>query len=212
MHELIRSDLQAYAEVHSSSEPDYLRLIREDTLQRQGGARMVSGHLQGRFLAMISHMLRPQVVLEIGTFTGYSALCLAEGLSENGKVVTIERDIALESVIRKNLALNPIGKRVKLIIGDAHDTLKSLDISPDLVFLDADKKGYLDYYEGLIPRMKSGAFLLTDNVLWGGKVADPEPDARTRAIMDFNEYVSRDTRIDCVLLPVRDGLTLVRKR
>lgn len=212
MHDLIRSDLQDYAEKHSTPEPDYLRIIREDTLQRHGGERMVSGYLQGRMLAMISRFLQPEVILEIGTFTGYGTLCLAEGLSPEGKVITLERDPALEPVIRKNLSSSPFAAKIELRIGDAHELLPVLDVSPDLVFMDADKKGYLGYYEWLVPRLHSGACILADNVLWGGKVTDPVPDARTRAISDFNEQVSRDSRVECVLLPVRDGLTLIRKR
>lgn len=212
MDDLIRPDIQDYAERHSSPEPDALRLIREETERSVHGHRMISGHLQGRLLAAISRMLRPRLVLEIGTFTGYSALCLAEGLTPGGRVVTLERDVRLEPVIRRNLGSSSYGGSVTLVMCDAHEWLETFDEQPDLVFLDADKKGYSAYYDRLVPMMDSGGCILVDNVLWKGQVVEPEPDARTHALMAFNQRVCDDDRVECVMLPFRDGLTLIRKR
>ena len=212
MDDLIRPDIRTYAERHSSREPDELRLIREETERSVPGHQMISGHLQGRLLAAISRMLRPRLVLEIGTFTGYSALCLAEGLSPGGRVVTLERDLRLEPLIRRNLSLSTLGSSVTLVMCDAHYWLQTSTDRPDLVFLDADKKGYSAYYERLVPMMAAGACMLVDNVLWRGQVVEPEPDAKTQSVMAFNEQVRDDDRVECVMLPFRDGLTLIRKR
>ena len=205
-------DLLDYAAAHTSAEPDYLRQIREATEQAGPGARMVSGHYQGRLLALLSKMIRPSVVLETGTFTGYSALCFAEGLAEGGKVITIERNAALEPVIRRHLALTPLGSSVDLRIGEALQVIPGINEVPDLVFLDADKKGYAACYDLLLPKMRAGGWLLADNVLWKGKVLDASPDERTRALMAFSQMVSHDSRVEHLMLPVRDGIHIIRKR
>lgn len=205
-------DLLNYATTHTSDEPDYLSQIREETERAGTGARMVSGHYQGRLLALLAKMIRPSVVLETGTFTGYSALCFAEGLAEGGKVITIERNAALEPVIRRNLALTPLGSLVDLRIGEALQVIAGISEIPDLVFLDADKKGYSACYELLLPRLRPGGWLLADNVLWKGKVLDTTPDERTRALMAFSKMVSEDSRVEHLMLPVRDGIHIIRKR
>lgn len=208
----LTGELWNYVSFHTSEEPEHLRLIREETEQAGTGAQMVSGHYQGRLLALLSKMIRPSVVLETGTFTGYSALCFAEGLADGGKVITIERNAALEPVIRRNLSRTPLGQSVDLRIGEALQVLPAITESPDLVFLDADKKGYTACYELLLPRMRSGAWLLADNVLWKGKVLDASPDERTRSLMAFNTLVKDDPRVEQLMLPVRDGILLIRKR
>jgi len=212
MDNVLISALTGYAEAHTTEEPSHLRQIREETERAGAGARMVSGHYQGRLLALLSMMIRPSVVLEIGTFTGYSALCFAEGLADGGKVITIERNASLEPVIRRNLSLSPLGLSVELRIGQAPGILNTLTEIPDLIFLDADKKGYRACYDLLLPRMRSGGWILADNVLWKGKVLDEAPDERTRALMNFNDFVKADPRVEHLLLPVRDGLLLIRKR
>lgn len=208
----LTGDLWNYASLHTSDEPEHLRQIREETERAGTGAQMVSGHYQGRLLALLSKMIRPSVVLETGTFTGYSALCFAEGLAEGGKVITIERNATLEPVIRHNLSRTPLGNSVDLRIGEALQVIPTVAESPDLVFLDADKKGYTACYELLLPRMRSGAWLLADNVLWKGKVLDASPDERTKALMAFNTMVQNDARVEQIMLPVRDGILLIRKR
>ncbi len=212
MHELIRPDLQAYAEAHTGEEPDYLLAIREETERSIPSSRMISGHLQGRFLSAISRMLRPNVVLEIGTYTGYSALCLAEGLALKGRVYTIEKRAELEPFIRQNLARTDLGNKVHLMMGDAMEILQDWQQPPDLVFLDADKKNYRKSYELVLPNMPSGGWILADNVLWSGKVTEQATDGKTQAIREFNDFVRHDARVQAILLPVRDGISMIQKR
>ena len=175
---------------------------------------MISGHFQGRVLSMISHMIQPLYILEIGTFTGYSALCLAEGLQEKGLLHTIECDDELEDFIVKNLSTSEWGNKIKLHIGNALEVIEQLNITFDLVFIDADKMEYESYYKAVFPKVKKGGYILVDNTLWNNKVLKPidNKDKETLAIMDFNRMIASDTRIEKVLLPVRDGLTLMRKK
>jgi predicted O-methyltransferase YrrM len=173
---------------------------------------MLSGHYQGRLLAMISKLISPVNILEIGTYTGYSALCLAEGLPDHGKLITIEKDATLEQRILKNFSLDPIGQKIQLLTGDAHQILQTLDFQPDLVFVDADKRGYESYFDFLIGRLKSGAVILADNVLWSGKVLQPDSDKKAAALHAFNKAISADQRVEKIILPIRDGLTLIRKK
>ncbi len=211
MRPVTDSDIQRYAETHSSPEPDYLARINRNTHAQVLSPRMLSGHFQGRFLSMISRMIAPKVVLEIGTYTGYSALCLAEGLAPGGKVITIDINEELEGRVRKNFDESPFASSIELLIGDARKIIPTLNIHPDLVFIDADKKGYAEYYDLMLPRITSGGWMLIDNVLWDGKVLDEKPDAKTRVMLEFNKKIAGDSRIEKVMLPIRDGLTLLRK-
>ncbi|MBR2450475.1 MAG: O-methyltransferase [Paludibacteraceae bacterium] len=203
-----------YIEQHSSPESDVLKQITRSTHLEVINPRMLSGHVQGRLLSMFSQMIRPQRILELGTFTGYSALCLAEGLTENGKLITIEHNDEMESAIRRNLALSPLGDKIELVIGDAKEELKRLGERReafDLVFIDADKKEYCDYLDLVLPLMRSGGWILADNTLWDGHIIDSayDKDKQTVALREFNDKVAQDSRLEKVILPLRDGLTII---
>lgn len=203
-----------YIEQHSSPESDVLKQITRSTHLEVINPRMLSGHVQGRVLSMFSQMIRPQRILELGTFTGYSALCLAEGLTENGKLITIEHNDEMESAIRRNLALSPLGDKIELVIGDAKEELKRLGERReafDLVFIDADKKEYCDYLDLVLPLMRSGGWILADNTLWDGHIIDSayDKDKQTVALREFNDKVAQDSRLEKVILPLRDGLTII---
>lgn len=207
--------LYDYAGNHSSPEPEWLRIIDCDTNLQLLNPRMCSGHIQGRFLKLLCSIVNPERALDIGTFSGYSALCLAEALKKpNAYVDTIESDDELEDFIRQHIALAPseIASRIHLHIGDAIDIIPSLQTPWQLVFIDADKRRYNDYLDLLLPRLDSGCLILADNTLWGGNVIDAahDKDAQTVAIRSFNQRVASDSRFDTVMLPLRDGLTLIR--
>ncbi|MEE0922651.1 MAG: O-methyltransferase [Paludibacteraceae bacterium] len=212
--------LAEYIEQHSSPESDALRKITRSTHLELINPRMLSGHVQGRVLSMISQMIQPKRILELGTFTGYSALCLAEGLTENGKLLSIEHNDELEDMIRRNLALSPLGEKIELVIGDAKEALRRLGERReakgagvfDLVFIDADKKEYSDYLDLVLPLMRPGGWILADNTLWDGHIIDPayDKDKQTLALRAFNDKVAADNRLEKVILPLRDGLTIIR--
>jgi caffeoyl-CoA O-methyltransferase len=204
--------LEQYTEDHSSAEPELLAQLSRETWQKVVNPRMLSGHLQGRFLSMISKMLRPKRILEIGTYTGYSALCLAEGLAENGELITIDINDELAPFHHKYFNLLPQKDQIKAIYGDANEELLKIQPGFDLVFIDADKSNYLRYFHILLPDLKSGAVVLIDNVLWSGKVLEPtQPnDMETSVLKELNELVSKDKRLDAILLPLRDGLMMIR--
>ncbi len=203
-----------YIEQHSSPESDVLKRITRSTHLEVINPRMLSGHVQGRVLSMISQMIQPQRILELGTFTGYSALCLAEGLTEDGKLITIEHNDEMEPSIRRNLGLTPLGEKIELVIGDAIEVLRGLDEKFDLIFIDADKKQYCDYLDLVIPLLRPGGWILADNTLWDGHIIDPtyDKDKQTIALRAFNDKVMQDERLDKVILPLRDGLTIIRKK
>ena len=209
--------LEDYISDHSTPENDVLERIARDTHVHILNPHMLSGHVQGRVLSMISHMIRPKRILELGTFTGYSALCLAEGLAENGELLTIEHNDELEDTITRNLGRSPLGGRIKLIIGDAKEQLDALlkgGITDfDLVFMDADKREYCAYIEGIYPLVPIGGFILADNTLWDGHIIDPayDKDKQTLGLRAFNDKIKEDDRFEQVILPLRDGLTLIRK-
>ena len=212
--------LTEYIEQHSSPESEALHLITHRTHLRVINPRMLSGHVQGRVLSMISQMIQPKRILELGTFTGYSALCLAEGLTEDGTLVTIEHNDEMEDFIRENLALSPLGQKVELVISDAKEALGRLavdglqleDNGVDLVFIDADKKEYCDYLDLVLPLMRQGGWILADNTLWDGHIIDPayDKDKQTLALRAFNDKVAQDERLEKVILPLRDGLTIIK--
>ena len=204
-----------YISEHSSPQPAYLDQIVHRTGLYTINPRMLSGHVQGRFLSFLSRLIRPIRILELGTFAGFSALCLAEGLQPGGKVVTIEKNDELEDFIRENLALSPLGEQVELHIGSTRDVLPTLPTEElfDLVFIDADKREYVHDYELLFPLVKSGGIILADNTLWDGHIIDPayDTDKQTIALRAFNDHIRCDSRVICLILPVRDGLTIITK-
>lgn len=204
-----------YISEHSSPQPAYLDQIVHRTGLYTINPRMLSGHVQGRFLSFLSRLIRPVRILELGTFAGFSALCLAEGLQPGGKVVTIEKNDELEDFIRENLALSPLGEQVELHIGSTRDVLPTLPTEElfDLVFIDADKREYVHDYELLFPLVKSGGIILADNTLWDGHIIDPayDTDKQTIALRAFNDHIRCDSRVSCLILPVRDGLSIITK-
>lgn len=212
--------LSEYIEQHSSPESDVLQKITRSTHLEVINPRMSSGHIQGRVLSMISQMIHPERILELGTFTGYSALCLAEGLTDNGTLITIEHNDEMEDAIRRNLALSPLGEKIELVIGDAKEELRRLGerretkgaVLFDLAFIDADKKEYSDYLDLVLPLMRPGGWILADNTLWDGHIIDPayDKDKQTLALRAFNDKVAADNRLEKVILPLRDGLTIIR--
>ena len=205
--------LEEYISVHSTPENEVLESIVRDTHIHILNPHMLSGHVQGRVLSMISHMIRPNRILELGTFTGYSALCLAEGLSEDGELGTIEHNDELETTIRRNLAKSPLSSKIRLIIGDAKEYLPGEAGLFDLVFIDADKREYCAYLDLVYPLLPVGGFILADNTLWDGHIIDPayDKDKQTLGLRAFNDRLAADERFEKVILPLRDGLTIIRK-
>ena len=233
------SSLDEYIEQHTTPEPELFAQITRDTNLHILNPHMLSGQVQGELLRMLSRMIRPQRILELGTFTGYSALCLAEGLAEGGELITIEHNDELEATIRRNLSQSPLGKQIQLIIGDAKQIISDLSsvsasglsattvgqAKPvsllsgeaglfDLVFIDADKREYCAYYELVFPLVRQGGFILADNTLWDGHIVDPayDRDKQTIGLRAFNRMVADDPRVSQVILPLRDGLTIIYKR
>ena len=207
--EILNEDLQRYAEQHTSPESDLLRKINRDTHAHVLMPRMLSGHLQGRVLSMISYMIQPQRILEIGTYTGYSALCLAEGLSPGGKLITIDINEELEKKVSDHFTLWQ--DKIEYKIGNALDIVPTLNEIFDLVFIDADKSNYSRYFDLVIDKIRPGGFILADNVLWSGKVLNKNPDNDTKSIIAFNQKIQHDSRVENVLLPIRDGIMMIRK-
>ena len=205
--------LDQYITGHSSPEEDYLWELDRETNLKTIRSRMLSGHLQGQLLSMISCMIKPRCILEIGTFTGYSALCLAKGLAEGGQLHTIEIDDEVEIIAQKYFLKSGIADRITQHVGDARTIIPTIHESFDLVFIDADKREYCDYYRLVFDRIPIGGFLLADNVLWDGKVIDPDArgEDQTRRIMEFNDLVQNDPRVRNVILTIRDGIMLIQK-
>ncbi len=205
--------LEEYISNHSTPENDILASITRETHLHVLNPHMLSGHVQGRVLSMISFMLCPKRILELGTFTGYSALCLAEGLAEGGKVVTIEHNDELEETIRRNLSRSSLADRIDLRIGDCKLVIGDLEGPFDLVFMDADKREYCAYLDLIYPLVPVGGFILADNTLWDGHIIDPayDKDKQTLGLRAFNDKVAADERFEQVILSLRDGLTIIRK-
>jgi caffeoyl-CoA O-methyltransferase len=203
----------AYAEKYSSAESDLLKNISVATMAAHPQHHMLSGHLQGRLLAMLSRLMAPQWILEIGSFTGYSALCLAEGLSANGQLHTIEIRPAEAAEAKANFQLSPWASQIFLHEGEAKDIIPSLPYTWDLVFIDADKTGYLQYYEMILPNLKKGGLIIADNVLFHNEVLKPVVSGKNaKAIQAFNDFVCADDRVNKLLLTLRDGLLLLQKK
>jgi caffeoyl-CoA O-methyltransferase len=211
MH-FISQELEDYIEQHSENEPELLAALNKETYQKILLPRMLSGHFQGRVLSMLSKLIRPMNILEIGTFTGYATLCLCEGMQENGQLHTIDIKEELVDFQRKYFDKSPWGNQIVQHLGEAISTLPTLDLKFDLVFIDADKENYINYFELILPKMNKGGIILSDNVLWSGKVLEPlqKNDMSTKILIEYNELLKNDVRVETVLLPIRDGLTVSR--
>ena len=201
-----------YAEAHTSPDSDLLIALERETHLKTLSPRMLSGHLQGRFLSLISHLMQPKRVLEIGTFTGYSALCLAEGLADNGILYALEANDELEYLIKQSVEKSPSPHKIKLLIGDAIEIIPNLNETFDLVFIDAGKRDYPLYYDLVIDKVRSGGLIIADNILWSGKVVEDKKDVDTQIIDTFNKKIHADERVENILLPLRDGLMMARKK
>ena len=205
-------NLSEYVENHSQPEPELLQRLNRETNQKILQPRMLSGHLQGRVLSLISKLVRPKYILEIGTYTGYSALCLAEGMQENGEIHTIDINEELKKLQRSYFDESGFGEQIFQHTGNALEIIPKIDKKFDLAFIDADKANYCNYFERIVPKMNPNGLILTDNVLWSGKVVEPlKPnDADTKNILKFNKMANSDSRVESVLLPIRDGVMVSR--
>ena len=211
MH-FISQELEDYIEQHSQSEPELLVQLNRETYQKVLQPRMLSGHFQGRVLSMLSKLIRPLTILEIGTYTGYSALCLCEGMQEGGVLHTIDIKEELVDFQRKYFDKSVWGNQIHQHLGDALEVIPNLNLKFDLVFIDADKENYINYFDLIVPMMNKGGIILSDNVLWSGKVIEEvkDNDLTTKILLEYNQLLKNDARVETVLLPIRDGLTVSR--
>ncbi len=212
--EFITKELSDYCESNTSPETDILAQLNRETHLKAVSPRMLSGHLQGRFLSFISKLIQPKLIIEIGTYTGYSALCLAEGLAENGKLISIDVNEETSAFAKLFIEKTEYANKIDLVLADAKNYIPTIKESIDLVFIDADKKNYLNYYHLVIDKLNKGGLIIADNVLWSGKITMPEStmDKETIALHQFNQFVQQDNRVENMLLPIRDGLMVVRKK
>ena len=204
--------LAAYLENTCDAENDLLKQVNRETHLKETMPHMLSGHFQGRVLAMLSKLVKPKRILEIGTFTGYATLCLAEGLDSEGLIYTIDINEEQQERVQNYFDASPFADKIRYYIGDAADVIAELKEEFDIVFIDADKRNNLFYYETLIPHVPRGGLILIDNVLWKGKVLLDEPDSQTKKVIELNEFLAKDTRVDKLILPIRDGLFVLRKK
>jgi caffeoyl-CoA O-methyltransferase len=209
---IVDEAVEAYAEAHTAPPGDVLERLAEETRARTAAPQMMVGPLEGRFLAFLVHALRARRVLELGTFTGYSSICMASALPSGGRIITLDVNEETTEIARRYATEAGVVDRIDYHIGPAAETLPGLDGPFELVFIDADKDGYVDYYEAALPKLADGGLIVADNVLWSGRVVSDEPDDSTRAIQRFNEHVRADDRVESVMLTVRDGMTLIRRR
>jgi predicted O-methyltransferase YrrM len=211
MH-FLSQDLEDYIENHSGNEPELLKQLNKETYQKILLPRMCSGHFQGRVLSMISKLVNPKNILEIGTFTGYATICLVEGIQKNGHLHTIDIKEELVDFQRKYYDLSGKGNQITQHLGEAIDVIPTIDLKFDLVFIDADKENYINYFNIVLPKMNVGGIILSDNVLWSGKVVEPlqENDLSTKVLLEYNKILSNHPNLETVLLPIRDGLTVSR--
>lgn len=210
----LAEEIEKYSETHTENENELLKSLNRDTHANVLNPRMLSGHLQGRFLSMIARMIAPEKILEIGTYTGYSALCLCEGLQKNGRLITLDINEELEDFTRRYFNESPFANQIDYRIGNAIDIIPELSETFDLVFIDADKINYFSYFNLCIDKVRPGGFILADNVLWSGKVVDKtlkKIDKDTQALLDFNRMMHEDPRVSNILLPLRDGLMILQK-
>lgn len=213
MH-FLSEELDSYVTVHSQDEPELLAQLNKETHQKILQPRMLSGHFQGRVLSILSKIIRPKTILEIGTYTGYATLCLAEGLAENGTIDTIDNEEELVDFQRKYFDQTIWSNQIKQHLGDGLAIIPTLSKKYDLVFIDADKENYINYFHLIVPMMNQGGIILSDNVLWSGKVVEEvkENDLTTKILLEYNQLLKNDPRVETVLLPIRDGLTVSRVR
>lgn len=212
--EILSSQLESYLDKHISSESELLKRLQRETFQKTTQPQMLSGAHQGRLLSMISKLIRPKTILEIGTFTGYATLCLAEGLAPDGKIITIDRNEELIYLPKKYFAESEFANQIEIKLGNALEVLVELQNETyDLVFIDADKSNYINYYEKVITQMNSGGVILADNVLWYGKVLEEAKpnDKDTQILQEFNNLTANDPRVESLILPIRDGISIIRK-
>jgi caffeoyl-CoA O-methyltransferase len=214
MADIVEPRIEEYAAAHTSPEPALFATLAEETRASTSAPTMMVGTLEGRFLSFVVAMLRPQLVLEIGTFTGYSALSMAESLPPGGRIITCDISEEHVAIARRHIEASPYADRIEIKVGPALDTVRGLDGPFDLAFIDADKKGYLDYYEAIVPKLAERGVIAVDNVLWSGRVVGDaaRDDEDTAALQRFNDHVVADERVVCVMLPLRDGVTLIRRR
>lgn len=206
-------DMDRYLENHASAEPEILKRLRKETFQKTTQPHMISGYQQGRLLSILSKMLQPKKILEIGTFTGYAALCLAEGLADKGKIITLDVNEELAYLPKKYFAESEFSEKIDFRLQDAKVFLKETDEVFDLVFIDADKENYVEYFKLIKPKVKSGSVIIFDNVLWYGKVLEENPKQQsTKNIKELNDLVAQDEDFENLILPLRDGVNLIRKK
>jgi caffeoyl-CoA O-methyltransferase len=209
---IVDPEVEAYAEAHTTPPGELLERLAEETRAKTTSPQMMVGPLEGRFLAFLVRAMRARRVLEIGTFTGYSSICMASALPPGGRVVTLDVDEQTTEIARRYATEAGVVDRIDYRLGPARETLSALDGPFDLVFIDADKEGYVDYYEIALPLLAEGGLILADNVLWSGRVVEEDADETTAAVRRFNDHVRADPRVECVMLTVRDGITLIRRR
>jgi len=216
--EILPEDLQQYLDTHCESEPEALQFINRETYLKVLKPNMLSGHYQGRVLSMLSKMMQPKLIVEVGTFTGYATICLAEGLTEDGIIHTIEVNRELEEMLYSHFKLTNVDKKIRQHFGSAAQIIADMNVTNiDIAFIDADKKNNLLYFDLLFDKVRSGGLIIIDNVLWKGKVYDADPDsyrgdADTASFRKLNDQIAADTRVEKLILPVRDGLLIIRKR
>ena len=213
MSDIVNNKIEDYIRKNSSKEPKILKDLNKETHLKVLNPRMLSGHIQGRFLSIITKLIKPKKILEIGTYTGYSAICMAEGLIEKGIIHTIDINEELVSIQNKYFAKSKCNNSIIQHVGDARNIIKSINEKFDLVFLDADKENYIEYYELVIEKVKKGGLIIADNVLWTGKVVEPkkDDDELTQYLIDFNKMINEDDRVENIILPLRDGLNVILK-
>jgi len=213
MSDIVNNKIEDYIRKNSSKEPEILKDLNKETHLKVLNPRMLSGHIQGRFLSIITKLIKPKKILEIGTYTGYSAICMAEGLIEKGIIHTIDINEELVSIQNKYFAKSKCNNSIIQHVGDARNIIKRINEKFDLVFLDADKENYIEYYELVIEKVKKGGLIIADNVLWTGKVVEPEKDddELTQYLIDFNKMINEDDRVENIILPLRDGLNVILK-
>ena len=213
MSDIVNNKIEDYIRKNSSKEPEILKDLNKETYLKVLNPRMLSGHLQGRFLSIITKLIKPKTILEIGTYTGYSAICMAEGLVENGIIHTIDINEELVSIQNKYFKKSKCNNSITQHVGDASNIIKNINEEFDVVFLDADKENYIEYYELVIEKVKKGGLIIADNVLWTGKVVEPDKDddELTQYLIDFNKMINEDDRVENIILPLRDGLNVILK-
>ena len=213
MSDIVNNKIEDYIRKNSSKEPEILKDLNKETHLKVLNPRMLSGHIQGRFLSIITKLIKPKKILEIGTYTGYSAICMAEGLIEKGIIHTLDINEELVSIQNKYFAKSKCNNSIIQHVGDARSIIKSINEKFDLVFLDADKENYIEYYELVIEKVKKGGLIIADNVLWTGKVVEPkkDDDELTQYLIDFNKMINEDDRVENIILPLRDGLNVILK-